>query len=97
MLISLLVTTDNPVHVHFSHNECVVKDKSTGQSLVIGMANQGMYPVMPLRVADSVSPIPQVLVVAAVSSSKLLSKEEFYNWHYKLGHPSDKVLKQILH
>lgn len=103
------LTADNNVNKHFSNDDCVVKDKSTGHLLVRGRVNnQGMYPLRCKKAADvrlvttiHRNQVPQVHTAAVLSSaqskSKLLTKDEFLTWHYKLGHPSDRILKQILH
>lgn len=77
------LTQDNPVAVHFTDSVCVVKDKMTNQSLVQGIPNQGMY-----QMAKG-SP-------AQVCVAQKREDQSFLQWHYKLGHPSDRIVKQVL-
>lgn len=99
---------DNLVHVHFSNNDCVVKVKSKGCPLVKGKVSQGMHPMMCKKVAEtkssatsSLNQVPQVHTAISLATNaprhKLLTKDEFLFWHYKLGHPSDRILNKVLH
>lgn len=76
---------DNPVHIQFTDSSCIVKDNLTHQPLVQGTNSQGMYKV------TKIGPIGHACV-AEVSKEQ----EEFNKWHYKLGHPSDRILHQVL-
>lgn len=80
------LTRDNSIHVDFTDSSCIVKDKMTQQPLVQWTSSHGMYRV------NSASP-PLVLACLAEASKEQV---EFNIWHCKLGHPSDRILKQIL-
>lgn len=97
------LTADNPVEVLFSGDEYVVKDKVSGTQLVKGRTNQGLYQVPTrMKVAEihhAPAAVPQVhsaTVVKKVSPPKILTDADILLWHYRLGHPSDRVLNQIL-
>lgn len=57
---------------------------------MVGRSSQGMYPV-----SENGGAMTPDLALAAIYS-QVISDVEFIMWHYKLGHPSFNVLKQIL-
>lgn len=78
---------DNEVAVTFTNDGCTVKDKGTGRVLMQRPPRQGLYPMN----NGTQTKVPQVHV--AFTSC---AESDFLQWHFKLGHPSSKVLRQVL-
>lgn len=99
------LTTDNAIDVTFSGGQCVVKDKISGAPLVRGTANQGLYPLHTSMKDEEFDHFPAAAMPLAFSASsvqpcsspKQLRQEDVQLWHYKLGHPSSRILSQVLH
>lgn len=79
------LTRDNPVHIDFSDSVCAVKDKTNNQLLAQGIQTQGMY-----RMSSG----DECLPVACLAQTK--ADRELLQWHFKLGHPSDRIVHQVL-
>lgn len=84
------LTSDNPVNVHFTNSNCLVKDKTTGNLVAHGMSNEGLY-----KMSEGGNVKAQAHTVDT-QNKYVQDDREYRRWHCKLGHPNDKVLKQIL-
>lgn len=76
------LAADNNILVEFHANHCFVKDKMTGTVLVEGKLKEGLYQMT------------NVLPQSKGNLKAFLSVKE--SWHRRLGHPSSRVLEEIL-
>ncbi|MDV3143336.1 MAG: DDE-type integrase/transposase/recombinase, partial [Sweet potato little leaf phytoplasma] len=97
---------DNHVYVEFHDNFCLVKDKGTGQVLLKGVLNDGLYKFHTAKAASvdvsrsanwsreklGVNNADKSLFVLS-NSVNVVSKGV---WHRRLGHPSLKVFESLL-
>lgn len=81
------LAAQNNICVEFDATSFFVKDKNIRKDLLQGKLKDGLYQTEP--------PIkflqPQAFVVTNTKSSEVL-----LDWHRKLGHPSQKILFQVL-
>lgn len=82
------LTHDNPVNICFTDSSCYVKDKMTNRVLAHGIPSQGVY--------QMVSDGGRLAYAYSASASINGGDDEYLKWHYKLGHPSDRVISQVL-
>lgn len=78
------LTAQNNLSVEFDSNSFLVKDKGTRKELLQGKAKDGLYHIETIN-------HPQ-----AYFTAKTISTADVLDWHNKLGHPSHKVLVQVL-
>lgn len=86
------LTNDNNVVIEFNACGCYVKDKATGQILLEGHLRNGLYEFKRdahCFTAASTEEGRNTDVRKCFASAK-------EKWHQKLGHPSNKVLDQVL-
>lgn len=86
-------TTNNNVLIEFDSSGCLVKDKKSGRTLLRGRLKEGLYEFQNPKIrnvcsGNSSSRDMQYVFSASESIKKL--------WHQRLGHPSEKVLNQVL-
>jgi histone deacetylase 1/2 len=77
---------DNDVFVEFHCHFFCVKDKATRKILLHGRSHGGLYPI-PLSRASSSASSRRASSGVRVSASQ---------WHQRLGHPSNKVVKTVV-
>lgn len=86
-------TADNDVLIEFDAYGCFVKDKRSGETLLKGKLKEGLYEFQnPKARCGSNNPAVQNDVHLAFSVSDSIKKL----WHLRLGHPSERVLNQVL-
>ena len=83
---------DNNVFIEFQSECCFVKDKETGQVLLQGMLKDGLYQLT-LPNQSKMSIARNNLHVLFASS---ISNSHKDLWHRRFGHPSNKILFEIL-
>ncbi|PKU71363.1 Retrovirus-related Pol polyprotein from transposon TNT 1-94 [Dendrobium catenatum] len=80
--ISKLVQ-DNPISITFDANGFVFKDRMTGLPILKGPCKEGLY-----TVTDQLKPHPKALSADATTQP---------DWHLRLGHPHQQILRLISH
>ncbi|KAK2992563.1 hypothetical protein RJ640_022756 [Escallonia rubra] len=73
------LATDANCFVAFSHDICVLQDRTSKSPIGLGKMHQGVFVFQPLSTAT----------VAAVSESE---SESYELWHRRMGHPSSQPL-----
>uniref|UniRef100_A0A2N9J6E2 Integrase catalytic domain-containing protein n=1 Tax=Fagus sylvatica TaxID=28930 RepID=A0A2N9J6E2_FAGSY len=79
---------DNNCSCHFDAKQLLIQDLPTGRLLYKGLSKDGVYPIHSSQFCRSAS----VNKSACLASSTL----KWQLWHSRLGHPSAKVLHNIL-
>lgn len=74
--------TDNNCHLIFTPSHCIIKNNTTGKILFQGPTEGSLYPIH----FRSQRP-PQACFISSAS---------YTLWHQRLGHPSNRVLQQVI-
>ncbi|KAK3039372.1 hypothetical protein RJ639_027621 [Escallonia herrerae] len=80
------LATDANCFVAFSHDICVLQDRTSKSPIGLGKMHRGVFIFQPLSTATVVQPLSTATVPA-------VSKSESYElWHRRMGHPSSQPL-----
>jgi histone deacetylase 1/2 len=101
------LTTNNNVFVEFYADVCYVKDKLTRTVIMQGMLKDGLYQLQHTshssksKFSDSINklksnPFGGYAAASSSSSSSRIRVNKSDVWHRRLGHPSSKIVSQIL-
>ncbi|KAK3026605.1 hypothetical protein RJ639_041625 [Escallonia herrerae] len=80
------LATDANYFMAFSHDICVLQDRTSKSPIGLGKMHRGVFVFQPLSTATVVQPL-STATVAAVSESK-----SYKLWHRCMGHPSSQPL-----
>ncbi|KAK9132427.1 hypothetical protein Scep_011955 [Stephania cephalantha] len=81
------LTRDNNVLIEFHPHVCFVKDLQTNEILLHGTVQNGLY-----RISGPPAQLPSSHAALFVSNKSVSSL-----WHFRLGHPAQKTLQQVMH
>ncbi|KAG8478469.1 hypothetical protein CXB51_028351 [Gossypium anomalum] len=84
---------DNDVFFEFHPSYCVIKDIKTQEILLRGQVRDGLYHFL---VASPVSSDPVAVVHNVDVQRSSLITDDFTLWHYRLGHPSTRIVNDVL-
>ena len=82
--------SDNNVFFEFHPNVCFVKSQVSKEILLQGTLKEGLYQFNDVKILQK-SSVPRVCHVSYKTVSSV-----FDLWHKKLGHPSSKIVTQVL-
>lgn len=97
------LTSDDNILVEFDSLGCCVKDKATGKILLRGTLKEGLYEFQNRRpqisaehnIFSTTKKFRNTVFTAVSNSCDSLNSIK-HTWHVRLGHPSDRVLNQVL-
>lgn len=82
------LNNDNDVLIQFDSCGYVVKDKRSGRTLLKGKQKDELYEFIDTKPRQNLSHNSEFIFSTSRSNKKL--------WHLRLGHPSERVLNQVL-
>ncbi|GAA0172967.1 hypothetical protein LIER_41432 [Lithospermum erythrorhizon] len=76
---------DNQTYFEFHPSHFLIKDQVTHRPLLSGTSDEGLYRLH-----------PSLGVKSPGAFSAQSSSESMHVWHHRLGHPHDRVFKQVI-